>query len=229
MALLRELLQYTRVSGWAGRGALENGELELVEENLAELKVRVDVELHSRDLVNLALYRLSFGLEAFLQRPEPLEVDRHSLRFHAPEYFDQRHFDLVEETHEPVGFQLWREALSQLKGHVSVLAGVVARAVNGTLIEWNRRLAATTQLLESRSCVVAARRRFHSMSVPLTARATTPARTLTCPFSCESASRHSWKPTGSCVSSTRSKCLWSKYSGAWNRRECRSTSSGSGR
>src|SRR5688500_18487289 len=144
MALLGELLQYTRVRGWAGRGALENGELELVEENLAKLKVRVDVELHSRDLVNLALNRLPLSLEACLQRPEPLEVDRHSLRFHPREYFDQRHLDLVEETHEPVGFQLWREALSQLKGHVSVLAGVVARAVDGTIIEWNRRLGAAT-------------------------------------------------------------------------------------
>src|SRR5688572_24180293 len=154
MTLLGELLKNARVGGGPCGSALQNRQLQLVEENLAQLKIRVDVELHSCDLVDLALDGLSLHCESRLERAKPLEIDRHPLPLHPREHIDERHLDLAKESSETIRLELRGKMLAQLKGHVRFLARIVARAIDRAFIEGDGRLAAPAQLLKGRHPVI---------------------------------------------------------------------------
>src|SRR5688572_20845097 len=112
MPLLGQLLKHARIRRRAGGGALQNRQLELVKENFSQLKIRVDVELHSRDFVDLALDGLALSREPCLERAEPLDVDRYAFPLHPREHVDERHLDLAKEPSETIRFELRRETLA---------------------------------------------------------------------------------------------------------------------
>src|SRR5918999_3331615 len=106
MTLFGKLLKHTRVGRRASRRALQHRQLQLVEENLSQLEVRIDVELHPGYFVDLALDGLTLDLEARLERMKPLDVDRHAFPFHPCEHVHERHLDFAEELRETVGLEL---------------------------------------------------------------------------------------------------------------------------
>src|SRR5215472_2432 len=91
VAVIGELLQYARVCRRAGRGFLEDWEVQVVEENLAEFWIRVDVELLAGLGIDLLLHTSAFALETLLECSKPFYVDRDAAPLHFREDGNQRH------------------------------------------------------------------------------------------------------------------------------------------
>ena len=84
----------------AGLGLLLRGEAQLVEEDLAHLRRRVDVELGARVLVDLRPVRLDLGVEVVAQAAQLVGVDADADRLHAGQHADERDLDRVVEVRQ---------------------------------------------------------------------------------------------------------------------------------
>ncbi len=170
MALLGELAQHRGVRRWTRGRALDDRQLQLLEENRAQLGVGVDVELLAGLTVDLLLHALAFLSEAFLERREPLAVDRDPRPFHFGEHADEGHLDLLEERCEPVGLELRLEQRAEPERHVGILARVVTRRFDRTFVERNGALPLPAELLEGRHRVIEKLERQHVEPVRAAAR-----------------------------------------------------------
>jgi hypothetical protein len=110
VARFRELLEYRRVGGRSRRRLLEDRKLEALEQNFAELRIRVDVELTTRGFVDLALDSPPFALEALLEGREPRDVDLYTRPFEIGEDTDERHLDVAIQLGELLRIQVWGNA-----------------------------------------------------------------------------------------------------------------------
>src|SRR3954453_10276723 len=102
MALFRELHENAGVGRWTCTRPFEDGQVQLVEQNLAQLQVRVNVEFRTRDFIDLALHGFALGLKALLERSEPWQIDCNAGPFHLGENVDERKLDAIEEPSELV-------------------------------------------------------------------------------------------------------------------------------
>ena len=126
--------------------------MQCVEEDFPQLGIGVDVELLAGLGVDFLFDAKALALEAFLQCPEPFDVDCHSLPFHLREHADEWHLDIAKQARELQRFQLRLEDVAQLPCNVRVFTRVVARTVDWDLIVWDGLFAATTQLRQCRHC-----------------------------------------------------------------------------
>ena len=133
--LERQLLQNLlgRALLAAGR-LLQRRQFQLVEEHLAELRARVDVERAAGQRVDLGLDRRDPLGELARQLPEPLDVDLHSGRLHPRQHGDQGPLQLGIQRPEPFVPHLGREDRLDPPGRVGVFAGVFGDPVDGDLV-----------------------------------------------------------------------------------------------
>src|SRR3954464_396744 len=154
MAFFSKLHQNAGVSRRASAGPLENGQIQFIEKNLAQLRIRVDVELGTRHLVDLALDTFTLRLEALLEGSKPRQVDCDPRPLHLGKDVDERQLYSVEQPHQLVRLELWLEDPPETKRHVRIFACIVASSFDRTLIERNRGAALSTQVRVGRHGVV---------------------------------------------------------------------------
>ena len=86
MPLFGELLQNGDVGRWAGRRALQDRQPESFEQDLAQLRRRVDVELLARGLIDLLLDALPLPRKALFEGRKPDDVDADARPLHLGEH-----------------------------------------------------------------------------------------------------------------------------------------------
>ena len=74
------------------------GELELVEQDVAQLGSRVDVELLARELLHFFLEALRLRGELVADRPQPIDVDCDPRNLHLGEHADERALHVLVES-----------------------------------------------------------------------------------------------------------------------------------
>jgi hypothetical protein len=120
----------------AGRGLLDDGQLQLDEENLADLLGRTEVERAARQFVRLLLElhdaRAQFGRLHAQQRG----VDQHAVALDLVQHHGGRQLDLaVDEGEFRIGFDVALHGLVQAQRDVGILAGILGRAAQLDLVE----------------------------------------------------------------------------------------------
>src|SRR6476661_3229324 len=80
-----------------GLRAFDDGQLELFEEQIAQLNSRVDIELTAGDLKNLPLQPHDLVGKLAGKLPQAGDVDTDAVEFHCDEHIDQRHFQSGEQ------------------------------------------------------------------------------------------------------------------------------------
>lgn len=97
---------------------------ELFKQDIAQLFRGVQVKTLARGLVNALFDLLQLRAELLLQAAQFLPVHPHARAFHVGQHRDERDFQFVEQfIRLPFG-QHRGEHLSQLQGHIRILAGV---------------------------------------------------------------------------------------------------------
>src|SRR5690606_36847514 len=111
--LALQLLEAGSVGGVAGLRLLLRDETELLEQDLAQLRRGVDVELVARGLDDRLAVALDVGDEAVPEALELRAVDPDAEVLHAGEDADEGHLDLVVEAAQPPGVEGGEERLDQ--------------------------------------------------------------------------------------------------------------------
>ncbi len=136
MALRGEIVEHRSIGGpGAVLVALAARQLLFVEQDLAQLLGRSDVEFAAGNLVNLGL---EFGQALLEVRAEPLELQRIDLDagcLHAEQHGDQGAFDRLVQGRDALGHQTWFQPRPELHGDVGILGGIVAGLVERHLVE----------------------------------------------------------------------------------------------
>ncbi len=133
--LERQLLQHLLGGALLTAGRLlQRGQFQLVEQHLAELRPRVDVERPARQREGLGLDRRDPLRELARQLLEPLDVDHHSRRLHPRQHGDQGPLQLGIQGPEPLVSHLGRQNRLDPPGRVGVLAGVFGHPIDGDLV-----------------------------------------------------------------------------------------------
>src|SRR5262245_1380321 len=114
VSIVSELLQHTCVGGRTRRRLLEHRQLQPLEQNLAQLRVGVDVELFAGGLVDLLLHALSLALKTSLERREVSRVNQDARPLHLRENRGQWHFHVAEQRRELKRVELRLETVAQL-------------------------------------------------------------------------------------------------------------------
>ncbi len=136
MALRREVVEHLGVGcPRAVLVALAAGQLLLVEQDLAELLGRADVELAAGDLVDLDLQLAQPLLEVGRQHPERRRIDLDAGLLHRQQHRDQRPLDRLVQRHHVFGGDARLELRPELQGHVGVLGGILHGALDRHLVE----------------------------------------------------------------------------------------------
>ena len=124
--LLGQLLEHVlRGAPIAAGSLLERRQLELLEEHLAELRARVDIERPAGQLVHVLLERRQPLGEIAGQLPQPPGVNLHPGALHPGQDRDQGPFHLLVQLPEPLGLHLRGQDRLDPPGGVGVLAGVL--------------------------------------------------------------------------------------------------------
>ena len=99
-----KLLQRRRVGAVARLRLLLRGELEPLEEDLAQLLGRVDVELFSRRVVDQSTKSLYLRSEVVPEAGQLRDIDADANGLHSGQHLDQWDFDCFVERREALGF-----------------------------------------------------------------------------------------------------------------------------
>ncbi len=119
-----EALQRLGVGGVAaGFEPAGLGQVELLEQDVAELLGRADVELVADGLVDLRLDVADLLRQGRGKLPQRPLVDGDAVELHPGQHRQQRHLDLAEEAGHPHALQVRLQRLAQATGHVGVGAG----------------------------------------------------------------------------------------------------------
>jgi hypothetical protein len=135
MPCLRQLSENTNIGRWAGTGSLGDREIQLSKKYLPELWIGVDVEFHSRCLIDLLLHFLAPRLKTLFQRREQWQVDCDPGPFHLGQHVDERYFHALEESRKLVSVELRLEYPAHLQRHVGIFTCVVACCFDRALVE----------------------------------------------------------------------------------------------
>ena len=98
----RQLLQHVHVGRVARLGALDGGELELLEEHRRELLRRVGVDRLAGQLVDLPEERVELRVELLREPGEPLGIDADPDPLHVGQDADERHLERLVQALEAV-------------------------------------------------------------------------------------------------------------------------------
>jgi hypothetical protein len=132
----RELLEHLHGGGRGFRldVALQRRQLELVEEDLRQLRRRIDVEFLAGHLVDLRAACGELLLDVFRVRGELRSVDANAGAFDVHEHGDERHLQRAVEGGELLPVEQREEDRIELQGEVGAFSGEVERGLdrNGT-------------------------------------------------------------------------------------------------
>jgi hypothetical protein len=133
----RELLQHLLVGGGLpGRGLPRDRELHALEQDLAELLGRAQVERAAGELVGLLLEREHALAERPALAAQQIRVDQHAVALHPEQDLAHRHLELAVDARElRVGRDLRVERVVQAQRDVGILGRVLGRAVDVDLVE----------------------------------------------------------------------------------------------
>ena len=145
--LERELFQHLlrRALLAAGR-LLQRGQFQLVEQHLAKLRPRVDVECPAGQGERFGLDRRDPVGELARQLLEPLDVDLHARRLHPRQHGDERPLELGVQLPQALFFHLGRQDRLDPPGRVGVLAGILGHPVDRDLVHPPLRLSLADQI-----------------------------------------------------------------------------------
>src|SRR5690606_6084203 len=123
--LCGQLLQHARIRGRSRLRLADDGQLQLVEQDRAQLRRGADVELLAGDLEDLLRRELQRALELPAHLGKEIAVDQDAVPLYLREHGQQRHLDLAEELHQLVALQLLGGSLLQPERQVGLLAAVL--------------------------------------------------------------------------------------------------------
>ena len=151
----------------AALGALAAGQAELVEQNLAELLGRGDVERAPGETVYLGLEGGDSAGEIVGQAAQFVAVDLDAAPLHLGQHRHQGTLQGLVDRGQALGRQARLEYVIQAQGHVGVLGGVVERRLQRHLVEGHPRLAGAGHILEldGLDAEVQARQLVHAVAV----------------------------------------------------------------
>ena len=94
--IFRELLQHFFIGGRrAARRLLHDRQLQLLEEDLADLLRRTEIEFAAREFVSLRLQVDETLRDLVALRVEPRAIDQHAVALHLAQHARGRHFDVA--------------------------------------------------------------------------------------------------------------------------------------
>src|SRR3989441_1707710 len=131
----RELLQHLEVRGRASFGLLERRQLELLEQDVTQLRRGVDVEVRTGGAIDGLLQLPQLPRELTGDLPQHLPVHQHAVPLHIHEHGDERHLNGVEQPEELVILELRPEGVSQPQHDLAGGAAVARRHGHGHLRE----------------------------------------------------------------------------------------------
>ncbi len=119
-----EALQSLGVGGVAaGLEPAGLGQVQLLEEDVAELLGRADVELVTDRLVDLLLDAADLLGQHRRELTQGTDVDGHAVELHAGQHRQERHLDVAEEAGHAQALQVRLQDVAQAARHVGVGAG----------------------------------------------------------------------------------------------------------
>src|SRR5262249_16898980 len=110
-------------------------QLQLLEQHLAELLRRPDVELDAGELVDAPAAFVQIGLEAYRLLPQVLDVHADSGALNRNERRDERPLERLPDARELFRGQTLGQTWCELQRKVGALAGEVLQRVGGELCE----------------------------------------------------------------------------------------------
>ena len=102
-------------------------QVQLVEQHVAQLLRRVDVELHARQLVDLPRQRLRVALQPLRHLRQHVAVELHAGFFHGVQHRDQRQIDLVVHLLQAGLFHLAVRSFAASRSVMSAASGKRSR------------------------------------------------------------------------------------------------------
>ncbi len=148
MTLRRELLQNGRIRGRSRLRSLQDGQLQLVEQDVAKLKRGVDVELGTSDAVDVVPEMGQVLVQAPAHLVEEVRVDPDARALHLGEDRDQRRLELQEELHQSLTVQPLRKVLPDPHGQLGCLAREFRGSIRGHVTVGQALLARAKDLAE---------------------------------------------------------------------------------
>ncbi len=165
----RQLLEHLLVRGGRARGRLlHHRELQLREEDLAQLLRAREVEGLARELVRLRLQCQHLLAQLLALPREEVRVDEHAVSLHHEEHAEHRHLDLgVHVSELRVGLDPGPERVVKLERDVGVLGRVLRGGLDAHLVEGNRGGALARHLVvgDGLRAEVAKRQRVHVVAL----------------------------------------------------------------
>ena len=123
------------VGAGAGLGAFDDGEFEVVEEDVGELFGGVLVKGFAGGGLDFGLEGFEFDLDFGGEFFEEGGVDHDAVEFHVGEDLDEGHFEVVEERFVLLGGEFGLEDVGEAEGDVGVFGGVLGGAGEGDVGE----------------------------------------------------------------------------------------------
>ncbi len=133
----RELLQHVLVGrGLPGRGLLDHRQLHAIEQDLAKLLRRAQIERLTRNLMGLLLQCEDPFAEFTTLRREQRAIEQYTFALHAKQHFARRHLDPgIHEVELRIGGNPWLEHVMQLQRDIRIFGRVLGRTVDRDLLE----------------------------------------------------------------------------------------------
>ena len=125
----------------------ERRQLQLLEQDLAELLRRVDVELLAGQLEDPRGVARQLAFDVLRLRGQRGAVDADAGALDVGEHGDERHLELAEHLVQPIGHEQRRQPVRQLPRQVRALAGEVQRRLRRQLRNRHRLGAAAADVL----------------------------------------------------------------------------------
>jgi hypothetical protein len=170
LVLLGDRLQRLFVGrGRAARGLHQRRQLQFLEQQLAQLLGRIQVDRPADHLVGAQLQRVHALRQRRALPAQLVHVDRHAVGLHAFEHRHQRHLDLAVHARQAgLRGQLRRQFAVQAQGDVGVLGGVGGGFLERHLREGNllRALAGHVLVADGRIAQVTRGQRIHVVALP---------------------------------------------------------------
>ncbi|OQA30634.1 MAG: hypothetical protein BWY56_02470 [Acidobacteria bacterium ADurb.Bin340] len=129
-------------------GHLDDGQLQLLEEDAAQLGGAVEVEGFPRQGQHLGLPLPALGVHGLRKAGEDLQIHPHARALQAGQDFHQGQVHLAVEPLKLGILQALRKAVAELQGQVGILGGVLHRQVEIRLVEALLALALAHHRLE---------------------------------------------------------------------------------
>ena len=150
MALGRQLLQHIGAGGiGAGLALFARAEAELVEQHLAQLLGRADIEGTARELVDLALELGQALAEIIGEAAKLVGIGLDPRHLHGGHHRHQRPVDGLIDRDQPFGEQPRLQAAVELQGHIGIFRRIVTGLLQRHPVEAGLALAGAGDLAQA--------------------------------------------------------------------------------